>query len=132
MSVKEKTEKIINSLKAFIESKGKAFSLFLFLLILFVLIAFFSAIIQFCSSPSKKEKNQSNKITIDASFDDQKNLYIPEKNSMVQDYYFSRIPEEKWKDEEIKKWWTEIDKDFLENLGKSNDSLSEEITGGAP
>lgn len=59
-------------------------------------------------------------------------FFEPKKENLTEDYYFTREQSSQWTDEEFNKWFTVPDKETVEELGKSNDKIADEILGVAP
>lgn len=68
----------------------------------------------------------------EATFMPSDDFLFADDNSLVQDYYYSRDVKEKWTQEEIDEWFTEVDPDAVKSLSKSNDYMINDLMGAAP
>ena len=56
----------------------------------------------------------------------------PADIKMTEDYYFSRITEDKWSDEELNRWFSLPNDTNMKALEDANDMLMNKITEAAP
>lgn len=59
-------------------------------------------------------------------------LLAPAGPAAPDGYALSRVPPERWTDEEVEPWFTVPDGQEIERLGESNDRMILEIIGAAP
>ena len=57
---------------------------------------------------------------------------LPQNTTATEDYYFSRTTGEKWDQEQTDQWFTIPGTATVEELGRDNDTLVQEILGAAP
>lgn len=57
---------------------------------------------------------------------------LPQNTTVTEDYYFSRTTGEKWDQEQVDQWFTIPGTATVEELGRDNDTLVQEILGAAP
>lgn len=57
---------------------------------------------------------------------------LPQNATVTEDYYFSRTTGEKWDQEQTDQWFTIPGTAAVEELGRDNDALVQEILGAAP
>ena len=57
---------------------------------------------------------------------------LPQNTTVTEDYYYSRTTGEKWDDEQVNQWFTIPGTATVEELGRDNDVLVQEILGAAP
>ena len=57
---------------------------------------------------------------------------LPQNTTVTEDYYFSRTTGEKWDQEQTDQWFTIPGTATVEELGRDNDTLVQEILGAAP
>ncbi len=93
----------------------------------FALIAFFMGIFQLPQKP-RKTAEEPKAIPYTAV----KEFYPPEQQPLTEEYYFMRKQTSKWPDEEFNRWFTVPDKAKVEELGKANDKLTQDVLGVAP
>lgn len=79
------------------------------------------------STPKKsvKQKEQQKLIL-------EEKLLLPSAPTVNENYIVHRQTNEKWSDDEIKKWWTLIDESELQKLNETNNRIVEDIVGAAP
>ena len=59
-------------------------------------------------------------------------FFPPQKNPLTEKYYFQREQESQWSGEEFDKWFTTPTEKTVDQLGKSNNRLIDELIGAAP
>lgn len=59
-------------------------------------------------------------------------FFEPKKENLTEEYYFSREQNSAWTDEEFNKWFTVPSNSTVEELGKANEKVADEILGAAP
>ncbi len=57
---------------------------------------------------------------------------LPQNTTVTEDYYYSRTTGEKWDEEQVNQWFTIPGTATVEELGRDNDVLVQEILGAAP
>ena len=57
---------------------------------------------------------------------------LPQNATVTEDYYFSRTTGDKWDQEQTDQWFTIPGTAAVEELGRDNDALVQEILGAAP
>ena len=77
---------------------------------------------------SGKKESVPNKI----SHNQEDPFMLPQNTSVTEDYYFSRTTGEKWDEEQVDQWFTIPGTATVEELGRDNDTLVQEILGAAP
>ena len=79
------------------------------------------------TAPAKKtEFRPAEPFTADAP------IIIPDSPDIEKEYYPSRITENQWSEDEVKKWFTFPDDDIMSELEKANDRITKNITDAAP
>lgn len=120
-------KKAVESIKEFVSQKGRfAFVASAILVILFI-SAMIVSIAQ-CGTKSKKTKTFETKEP-DISVE---NLVPPSSSAISNDYYFSRVPNDEWSDDEVEKWFTEPSQKEVDELGSANEALVQSITEASP
>ena len=59
-------------------------------------------------------------------------FFKPKKENLTEEYYFTREQSSQWTDEEFDRWFTVPTNETVEELGKANNKVTEEILGAAP
>ena len=59
-------------------------------------------------------------------------FFPPQKESLTENYYFSRDEGFEWSDEEFDRWFTLPTQERVDDLGKANHKAADEILGAAP
>ncbi len=124
--MQEILENIKENVKDFVKENSKLtiaiISLFVFLCISAVFVLIFHG----------KSKN-SKKIELPKeTFTKREEFIQPSQPSLTNDYYFSRITEESWTDEEADRWFSIPNESNIDELGKANDIIINKITEAAP
>ena len=117
-------KELLNKIKAFYEENsrnvlliGGASIIVIILIILIILIAV----------------NSTKKIDIiDKEIVLTETQIIPNGPEIQKDYVISRKSKEMWNDDEVSEWFTVPSLKDVENLGKANESLVNDILGNAP
>ena len=52
--------------------------------------------------------------------------------TLTEDYYFSRVTDDKWDAEETDRWFSRPDTSNINELGNANNALVDELLGAAP
>ncbi|MFA6936629.1 MAG: hypothetical protein WCQ67_00190 [Treponema sp.] len=122
-----KIKNAVESVKKFVAEKGK-FPFILAAILVFLFIgAVVASIIQCASKPKKITPFETTEPYIST-----KDLVPPNSEFGSIDYYFSRIPSDKWSEKEVDRWFTEPTQKEIDELGNANDAIISEITGAAP
>ncbi len=120
-------DEIKEKVQTFIEENSKlaatVIGLFLFLSLSAVVVLFFHA---------GKRKEQKGPALPPEVFVQKNDFLPPAEITLTEDYYFSRVPEDKWSEEERDRWFTNPDETSLKELGKANDGIAKRITEAAP
>ena len=94
-----------------------------------IIVLFFAALIilMIQTSPEKKEiLKEPEPFTADSP------VLIPDAPDIEKEYYPSRITENQWSKDEVKKWFTFPEDDTMKELEKANDKIASDIIGAAP
>ena len=119
--IREEFEKIKN----FFAEKGKTFTLLVGILALLI-ISIFIMVISHCSR--KKEKRIVTEISDFNRIDE---MQMPQTDELFEEYYFSRASDD-WNGKDKNRFWNPIDQNSVDRLGKTNDTIVQEITGATP
>ena len=95
-------------------------SLILFILILMILLLIFAK-----KKPAKLPNTETQLELTETPF-------VPKGPEVQEDYSISRMPKDKWTEEEADKWFTIPSSNDIDSLGKTNDGIISEILGAAP
>jgi hypothetical protein len=122
----EQIKRAVTTVKKFVAQKGRFVCTISAILIFLFIAAVITAIVQCANKPGKKAKPFDEQFVPDSKF------IKPGEDSLDENYYFSRISNEKWNEKEVNRWFTQPDTATIEELGRANDALVNEITGAAP
>ena len=122
---------IIDNIKAnaedFIEKNSKLTVAILCILIFLSLTAIFILLGSLGNDKAIK------KIDLPEEVFSKKEEFLPPADiKMTEDYYFSRITEDTWSDEELNKWFSVPNDSNMKALEDANDTLINKITEAAP
>lgn len=107
-------------------AQEKPLLLAVIILIVFLFIAGL-VILMIQTAPAKKAvPKEPEPFTADAP------VLIPDSPDIEKDYYPSRVTENEWSEEEIKRWFTFPEDETMASLEKANDKIASDITGAAP
>lgn len=120
-------QKSISAVKHFFSGKSRFFLLVTGLLVFLFIAALIVSIVQCVQKPGKPITFSESNPVIPVT-----ELVPPKPAALIEDYYFSRISNEKWSDADVDRWFTEPDSFSIDALGDANDSLVSNITGAAP
>lgn len=123
----EKIKNAVESVKKFVAKKGKFPFILASILVLLFIGALVSSIVQCASKPKNVTPFKTTEPSISTN-----NLIKPDSNFISNDYYFSRVPNDKWSKKEVDEWFTEPTQKEIDELGNANDAIISEITGAAP
>ncbi|MCQ2241872.1 hypothetical protein [Treponema sp.] len=98
------------------------------ILVSFVVLAF---IIGAFSEPAKP-KAEKNIFPDSIPYSAVEEFFEPKKENLTEDYYFTREQTSQWSDGEFDRWFTVPDKSTVDELGKANEKVADEILGAAP
>ncbi|MBQ0039325.1 MAG: hypothetical protein KBS64_02720 [Treponema sp.] len=99
------------------------------ILLVFVVLAFILGAVTNNGNP-KKEEPVIFPDTIPYSAVEE--FFEPKKENLTEEYYFTRPQTSQWDDEEFDRWFTVPDKSTVNELGKANEKVADEILGAAP
>src|SRR5574344_2063232 len=119
----EQIKRAVTTVKKFVAQKGRFVCTISAILIFLFIAAVITAIVQCAHKPGKKAKPFYEQFVPDSKF------IKPGEDSLDENYYFSRISNEKWNEKEVNRWFTQPDTATIEELGRANDALVNEITG---
>ena len=122
---------IIDNIKAnaedFIEKNSKLTVAIICILIFLSLTAIFILLGSIGNDKTIK------KIDLPEEVFSKKEEFIPPADiKMTEDYYFSRITEDTWSDEELNRWFSVPNDSNMKALEDANDTLINKITEAAP
>ena len=122
---------IIDNIKAnaedFIEKNSKLTVAIICILIFLSLTAIFILLGSLGNDKAIK------KIDLPEEVFSKKEEFLPPADiKMTEDYYFSRITEDTWSDEELNKWFSVPNDSNMKALEDANDTLINKITEAAP
>ncbi|WP_407397319.1 hypothetical protein [Treponema sp.] len=98
------------------------------ILVSFAVLAFIVGAI----SEPKKKKPEKNFFPDSIPYSAVEEFFEPQKENLTEDYYFTREQKSQWSDEEFDRWFTVPDNSTVEELGKANEKVADEILGAAP
>lgn len=98
------------------------------ILIAFAVLAFILGAI----SEPKKQKTKKNIFPDAIPYSAVEDFFEPKKENLTEEYYFTREQAPQWSNEEFDRWFTVPDKSTVEELGKANEKVADEILGAAP
>ncbi|MBR1912210.1 MAG: hypothetical protein IJ828_07625 [Treponema sp.] len=126
---------IIDNIKAnaedFVKKNSKLTVAILCILIFLSLTAIF-ILIGTAGSRSSSEKKMKNLNLPEEVFSKKEDFLPPADIKMTEDYYFSRITEDTWSDEELNRWFSMPNDSNMKSLEDANDALINKITEAAP
>lgn len=92
-----------------------------------------SALVVLLAQPKSKAQTKTVvEPSIVTDFKTEDDFIPPEGIKLTEDYYFSRVTNDTWSREEVDRWFTLPNEAALDELGRANDALVEEIVGAAP
>lgn len=121
-------DNIKERIKNFLQQNTKLTVAVCVILISFAVLAFILGAVS--DAKNKKPKEIIFPDTIPYSAVDE--FFEPKRENLTEDYYFTREQTSRWSDKEFDKWFTVPDISAVEDLGKANDKLADEILGAAP
>ena len=124
----EALDNIKEKIQDFLQENTKLTVAVCAILLSFAAIAF---VMGMFSQPPKKAKN---KVVLPEAipFSAVEDFFKPKKENLTEEYYFTREQSSQWSEEEFDEWFTVPTKDKIEELGKANNKVTEEILGAAP
>ncbi|MCR5764271.1 MAG: hypothetical protein K6G00_12900 [Treponema sp.] len=122
---------IIDNIKAnasdFIQKNSKLTVAIICILVFLSLSAIFILIGTTGNNKTVKKINLPEEV-----FSKKEEFLPPADIKMTEDYYFSRITEDTWSDEELNRWFSMPDDTNMKALEDANDTLINKITEAAP
>ena len=124
----EALERIKDKVQNFLQENTKLTVAVCAILLSFAAIAF---VMGMFSQPPKKAKN---KVVLPEAipFSAVEDFFKPKKENLTEEYYFTREQSSQWTDEEFDRWFTVPTNETVEELGKANNKVTEEILAAAP
>ena len=121
---------IIDNAKSNIEDFIRENSRLTFVILCILVFLSLTAVFILIGTGSKKE---SAPIRLpQETFSKKDEFFPPADIKMTEDYYFSRITEDTWSDEEMDRWFSMPDDTNMQSLKEANDTLMNKITEAAP
>ena len=120
-------DELIENIKDFFADTSRLTKAILAILIFFILSA---TILLLVNSAKGRKKPQRQLPPVEFTKDEE--FIPPQSSTFTEDYYFSRTTGEKWDQEQVDQWFTIPGTATVEELGRDNDTLVQEILGAAP
>ncbi len=117
-------DRISDSIKDFVDRTNRLTLGLLGALIILILITLILILIQISTKPKI--------LNSDTTFVTEDPFIMPQDMTLTEDYYFSRVTDDKWSSEETDRWFSKPDASNINELGTANDALVDELLGAAP
>lgn len=123
---------IIDNIKTNIEDFIKQNSKITFVILcIFIFLSLASIFILIGNGNTKNGKTKYAELPEEV-FSKKEEFLPPADIKMTEDYYFSRITEDKWTEDELNRWFSMPNDTNLKALEDANDKLIDKITEAAP
>ena len=120
-------DRISDTVKKLASKKSRLFVTVLALMVFLFISAMVIAVVQI---PKKHKRTVV--IPTAGRYVQTRELLAPAESTLTEDHYFSRIPEDRWTQEETDRYFTLPDESGLEKLRNSNKEIIDSIIGAAP
>ena len=131
----EALDNIKEKIQDFLQENTKLTVAVCAILLSFAVIAFILGAFSESSKKTKPKFGIPKSASVEAALESvnvSESFFPPKKDSMTEEYYFTRELSSQWSEEEFDEWFTVPTKDKIEELGKANNKVADEILGAAP